>query len=126
MSDFFLQALCEKRGLQDQRRKRSIMSVIHLTTANFEQEVLNSEIPVLVDFWATWCGPCQMVGPIIEEISNEVKDVKICKLDVDNEPEIASKYQVMSIPTMIVFRNGRPVKTSVGAKPKDAILNMLK
>jgi len=102
------------------------MSVIHLTTADFEQEVLNSEIPVLVDFWATWCGPCQMVGPIIEEISNENKDVKICKLDVDKEPEIASKYQVMSIPTMIVFKNGKPVKTSVGAKPKEAILSMLK
>ena len=97
-------------------------------TKNFVADVIEASktVPVLVDFWATWCGPCQMVGPIIEEISNENKDVKICKLDVDKEPEIASKYQVMSIPTMIVFKNGKPVKTSVGAKPKEAILSMLK
>lgn len=102
------------------------MGVIHLTTANFEQEVLNSKVPVLVDFWATWCGPCQMVGPIIEELGNEVKDAKICKLDVDAEPEIAQKYQVMSIPTMIVFKGGTPAKVSVGAKPKNAIMDLLK
>lgn len=102
------------------------MAVIHLTKDNFKTEVLDCDMPVLVDFWATWCGPCQMVGPVIEEIAGEVTDAKICKLDVDSESELARKYKVMSIPTLMVFKNGQAVKREVGAKPKNEILDMLK
>ncbi len=102
------------------------MAVIHLTKDNFKEEVLESNVPVLVDFWATWCGPCQMVGPVIEEIAGEVTDAKICKVDVDANPELARDYRVMSIPTLMVFKNGEAVKREVGAKPKTEILDMLR
>ena len=102
------------------------MAVIHLTKDNFKEEVLDSNIPVLVDFWATWCGPCQIVGPVIEEIAAEVTDARICKVDVDKEAELAREYRVMSIPTLIVFKDGQAVKREVGAKPKNEILDMLK
>ena len=102
------------------------MAVIHLTKDNFKEEVLEAKVPVLVDFWAAWCGPCQMVGPIIEEIGNEVTDQKICKVDVDENPELAREYRVMSIPTLAVFKNGEMVKREVGAKYKGEILEMLK
>ena len=97
-----------------------------ITTANFETEVLKSEKPVLIDFWATWCGPCQMVGPIIEELGEELEDIKICKVDVDKEPEISIKYNIMSIPTLIVFENGEIVNKTIGACTKDEILELLK
>lgn len=102
------------------------MAVLHLTTDNFNTEVLESDKPVLVDFWATWCGPCQMVGPIVEEIGQEITDAKICKVDVDDQPELARQYRVMSIPTLMVFKDGQAVKREVGARSKGEILEMLK
>lgn len=102
------------------------MAALHLTAENFRKEVLEYEGTAMVDFWASWCGPCQMVGPIIEEIAEEVKDVKVCKVNVDEQPDIAGKYNVMSIPTIIVFKNGEPATVSVGAKPKAALLALLK
>ncbi len=102
------------------------MAALHLTKENFKEEVLDSKVPVLVDFWATWCGPCQMVGPVIDEIAGEVTDAKICKVDVDENQELAKEYKVMSIPTLMVFKNGEVVKRDVGAKQKEEILEMLK
>ena len=101
------------------------MAVIHLTKDNFNEEVLEAKVPVLVDFWASWCGPCQMVGPIIEEIGDEVTDKKICKVEVDENPELARQFRVMSIPTLGVFKDGEMVKREVGAKSKAEILEML-
>lgn len=101
------------------------MSVIKLTGENFEQEVLQSEKPVLVDFYADWCGPCQMMSPVIEEIAGEVTDAKVCKLNIDENIEIAQQYGVMSIPTFIVFKNGEVAKKDMGAQPKSAILALL-
>lgn len=102
------------------------MAVLHLTKDNFDEEVFNSSVPVLVDFWATWCGPCQMIGPVIEEIAGEVTDAKICKVDVDAQPELARQYKVLSIPTLMVFKNGELAKRETGAKPKEEILGMLR
>ena len=102
------------------------MAVLHLTKENFESEVLKSDKKVLVDFWATWCGPCQMVSPIIEELGEELTDVKVCKVDVDKEPEISIQYNIMSIPTLIVFENGEIAKKTIGDCTKDEILDLLK
>jgi thioredoxin len=101
------------------------MSLITITSENFEAEVKNSDIPVLVDFWAAWCGPCRMLSPILEEVASEISDVKIAKLDVDAYPELAKEYGVMSIPTMILFEHGEIVKRSTGVIPKNSILEML-
>ena len=100
------------------------MSYITLTKDNFSQEVLRSDKPVLVDFWAEWCGPCQGLAPTIEEIAREQTAVKVGKVNVDNEPELARQYRIMSIPTLIVFQNGEPVKREVGGKSKEEILEM--
>lgn len=102
------------------------MSVVTVTKNNFEEEVLKSDKPVLVDFWAPWCGPCRMVHPILEEIASEEKGVKVCKVNVDEENELAGKYGIMSIPTIMVFKDGKLAKTSVGAKPKSALLDLVK
>lgn len=101
------------------------MAVVKLTAENFEKEVLQSEKPVLVDFYADWCGPCQMMGPVVEEISNEVNDAKVCKINIDEQMPIAQKYGVMSIPTFIVFKNGDVADKKMGAMPKSAVLSML-
>ena len=102
------------------------MAAIHVTEANFEQEVLQSDIPVLVDFWAPWCAPCRMLSPIIDEIAGEVTGVKICKVNTDEVDSIALKYRVMSIPTLILFKNGVPAATSVGAKQKAEVLEFIR
>ena len=102
------------------------MSVVELSINNFDNEVLNADKPVLVDFWASWCGPCRMVSPIVDEIANENTDIKVCKVNVDDNQELAEKYNVMSIPTLIVFKDGKIVNQMVGAKPKNQILDMIK
>ena len=101
------------------------MSAININKANFENEVMHADKPVLLDFWAPWCGPCRMVLPVIEEIAKERSDVKVCKINVDEEPELAREFGVMSIPTLVVMKDGRIVSKSMGAKPKAQILAML-
>jgi len=101
------------------------MSAIKINKNNFNEEVLRSDKPVLLDFWASWCGPCRMVGPILDEIAEEREDIKVCKINVDEEPELASEYRVMSIPSLMVMKDGQIVSRSVGAKPKAQILAML-
>lgn len=101
------------------------MSVINLTVENFEAEVLNEKKPVLVDFWASWCGPCKMLSPIVDEIAEELNQIKVCKVNVDDQGELAQKYKVMSIPTLLVIVDGNVVNTSIGLKSKADILEML-
>ena len=101
------------------------MSVINIKKNNFQNEVLNSEMPVLLDFWAPWCGPCRMVGPIVDEIADERVDIKVGKVNVDEQPELAAQFGVMSIPTLVVMKNGKIVNQVTGARPKTQILAML-
>ena len=101
------------------------MSVIHIDRNNFQREVLNSDRPVLLDFWAPWCAPCRMVGPILDEIAEERSDVKVAKINIDEQPELARQFGVMSIPTLMVMKEGRIVQQSAGARPKAQILSML-
>ena len=101
------------------------MSLLHITRDNFEAEVLKSEKPVLVDFFATWCGPCRMVAPVLEEIAEENENIKVVKIDVDQEPGLAQKFGVTSIPLLVVIKDGKVVNQSLGAKPKDQILSMI-
>lgn len=101
------------------------MSVIKINKENFTNEVINSKKPVILDFYADWCGPCRMVGPIISEIASERNDIKVGKVNVDEQPALAAQFGVMSIPMLVVIKDGKVVNSSVGAKPKDEILAML-
>ena len=101
------------------------MPAMNINKNNFQNEVMNADKPVLLDFWASWCAPCRMVVPIIEEIANERADIKVGKINVDEQPELASEFGIMSIPTLVVMKNGKIVQQVSGARPKDAILEML-
>lgn len=101
------------------------MSALKITNETFQEEVMKSDKPVLVDFWASWCGPCRMVGPIIDEIADERTDIKVCKVNVDEERELAAAFEVSSIPTLVVIKDGKVVNKSLGAKPKAQILSLV-
>jgi len=101
------------------------MAVVHVTTDNFEQEVLKAEQTVMVDFWAAWCGPCKMLSPIVDQIAEEHPEIKVCKVNIDEEPSLAIDYKVMSIPTLLVFKNGEKVNMSIGVQAKSDIEAML-
>ena len=102
------------------------MSTIAITKNNFENEVLKSSKPVLLDFWAAWCGPCRMVSPILDQISSEVSAIKVGKINIDEQPELAQQFGVMSIPTLVIMKDGKMVNKSVGAMPKPAIMDLIK
>lgn len=101
------------------------MSVININKNNFKHEVMDSEKPVLLDFWAPWCAPCRMVAPTVEEIASERVDIKVGKINVDEQPELANKFGIMSIPTLVVMKNGKIVQRVSGVRPKNTILEML-
>lgn len=101
------------------------MSVIHITKDNFQTEVLNSKVPVLLDFWASWCGPCRMVSPVVDEIADETPAIKVGKVNVDEQRELAAAFNIMSIPTLVVIKDGKITNQALGARPKQQILSML-
>lgn len=101
------------------------MSALNITKNNFHEEVVQSDKPVLLDFWASWCGPCQMVGPIVDEIAGERPDTKVGKVNVDEERELAAVFNVMNIPTLVVVKDGKIVNQAMGARPKEQILSLL-
>ena len=101
------------------------MAVVTITKENFEQEVLQSAKPVLLDFWASWCGPCRMLSPVVDEVAEERTDVKVGKVNVDEQPELAGQFGVMSIPALLVFEQGKLVRQAVGARPKASVLDLL-
>lgn len=102
------------------------MAAINVTTDSFEEEVLKSDKPVLVDFWASWCGPCKMIAPVVEKVSEETADVKVCKVNVDEEPELIRKYGIMQIPTLILFKNGEAAKRQSAVMTKAEIMEFIK
>ena len=100
------------------------MTALNITTNNFNAEIMNSDKPVLIDFFATWCGPCKMVSPIVDQIAEENADIKVCKINIDEQSELASAFGVMSIPTLIALKDGKEITRTVGAVPKSNILKM--
>ena len=110
---------------QSNDREDYKMTAININKNNFQNEVMNSDKPVLLDFWAPWCAPCRMVVPVIEEIAGERPDIKVGKINVDEQPELASEFGIMSIPTLVVMKNGKIVQQVSGARPKEAILTMI-
>jgi len=115
----------ESEKEESENQEEYAMSVITITKENFNKEVLESAKPVLLDFWASWCGPCRMVSPIIDEIAAESPDIKVGKINVDEQNELAANFNVMSIPTLVVIRDGKVVNKAVGVRPKQQILSML-
>lgn len=107
------------------KKEKENMSAVNINSANFDVEVMSSDRPVLLDFWAPWCGPCRMVGPIIEEIAEEHSDIKVGKVNVDEQPELARQFGVSSIPTLVVMKEGKIVNQAMGARPKSQILALL-
>ena len=101
------------------------MSALSITKNNFQEEVINSKKPVLLDFWASWCGPCRMLSPVVDEVAEERTDVKVGKVNVDEQPDLAAQFGVMSIPTLLVFEQGKLVRQAVGARPKAGVLELL-
>lgn len=101
------------------------MAVIEITSTNYQTEVTESDKPVLMDFWASWCGPCRMLSPVVDQISEETDQIKVGKINVDEQPELARQFRVMSIPTLILMKNGKIVQQSVGVRPKSEILQMI-
>ena len=118
--------LNNRNKVQISNEEESTMEVMKVTSSNFEEEVLNSDKTVLIDFYADWCGPCKMFSPIIESVAEENEDVKVVKIDVDNAQDLAIKYQVMSIPTIVVIKNGKEVNRNVGVVSKSLIVEMVK
>ena len=102
------------------------MAAITLTVENFEQEVLQSRVPVLIDFWAAWCGPCRMLSPLVEEVAEETSEFKVCKVDVDDQMTLAERHNVMSIPTLVVYKDGKEVNRSLGYISKEEIYQLMK
>ena len=116
---------CYDKAIQIKSQEGKLMSTVNIDRNNFSQEVMESDRPVLVDFWAPWCGPCRMVGPVVDEIARERADIKVGKVNVDEQPELAGQFGVMAIPTLVVMKDGKVADRAAGARPKAQILAML-